>query len=196
MFGCGIIISDIGWRHNRRDGVPNHQPHDCLLNCLFRRISKRTSKLRVNGLCAGNSLVTGEFPAQMASNAEDVSIWWRHHEVTHLHICSRVDSLVPALLHDWHSVSGVTMRLMAKTLRRRQMTVVDSRNTGQLSVGLTVSSDWQQRNINGPRYCPFVRGIHRWPVDSPPFVRGIHRWPVDSPYKGTVRRKCFHSITS
>ena len=24
--------------------------------------------------------VTGEFPAQMASNAENVSIWWRHHD--------------------------------------------------------------------------------------------------------------------
>ena len=24
---------------------------------------------------------TGEFPAQMASNAENVSIWWRHHEL-------------------------------------------------------------------------------------------------------------------
>ena len=23
--------------------------------------------------------VTGEFPAQMASNAENISIWWRHH---------------------------------------------------------------------------------------------------------------------
>ena len=32
-----------------------------------------------NGLCAGNSSVTGEFPAQRASNAENVSIWWRHH---------------------------------------------------------------------------------------------------------------------
>ena len=29
-------------------------------------------------LCAGNPLVTGEFPAQMASDAENVSIWWRH----------------------------------------------------------------------------------------------------------------------
>ena len=26
-----------------------------------------------------NSPEAGEFPAQMASNAEDVSIWWRHH---------------------------------------------------------------------------------------------------------------------
>ena len=31
-------------------------------------------------LCGGNSPVTGEFPAQRASNAENVSIWWRHHE--------------------------------------------------------------------------------------------------------------------
>ena len=30
-------------------------------------------------ICAGNSPGTGEFPAQMASNAENVSIWWRHH---------------------------------------------------------------------------------------------------------------------
>ena len=41
---------------------------------------KHQSSLRVTGLCAGNSAVTGEFPAQMASTAEDVSIWWRHHE--------------------------------------------------------------------------------------------------------------------
>ena len=50
-----------------------------MINRLFKRRSKKTSKLRVTGLCAGNSPVTGEFPAQMASNAENVSIWWRHH---------------------------------------------------------------------------------------------------------------------
>ena len=68
------------WRHNGRDIVSNHQPHHCLLNGWFRRRSKETSKLRVTGLCAGNSPVTGEFPAQMANNTENVSIWWRHHE--------------------------------------------------------------------------------------------------------------------
>ena len=31
-------------------------------------------------LC-GNSPGTGEFPAQMVSNAEKVSIWWRHHVI-------------------------------------------------------------------------------------------------------------------
>ena len=28
------------------------------------------------------------------------------------------------------------------------------------------------------------------------FVRGIHRWPVNSPHKGPVTRKCFHLMTS
>ena len=55
------------WRHNGRDGVSNHH---CLLNGLFRRRSKQISKLRVAGLCAWNSSVTGEFPAQMTSNAK------------------------------------------------------------------------------------------------------------------------------
>ena len=74
------IDNTLQWRHNEGDGVSNHQPHDCLLKRLIRRRSKKTSKLRVTGLFAGNSPVTGVFPAQMASNAENVSIWWRHHE--------------------------------------------------------------------------------------------------------------------
>ena len=46
------------WRHNERDDISYHQSHDCLLNGLFRRRSKKTSKLRVTGLCEGNSPVT------------------------------------------------------------------------------------------------------------------------------------------
>ena len=65
--------------HNGRDNVSNHQPHDCLLSRLFRRRSKKTSKLRATGLCAGNSPGTGEFPPQKGSNTENVSVWWRHH---------------------------------------------------------------------------------------------------------------------
>ena len=71
--------TSLRWRHNERDSVSNHQPHDCLLNRLFRRRSKKTSKPRVTGLSEGNSPGTGEFPAQMDSYAENVSIWWRHH---------------------------------------------------------------------------------------------------------------------
>ena len=39
----------------------------------------KKSKIRVTGLCVGNSPVTGEFPAQKAGNAENVSIWWHHY---------------------------------------------------------------------------------------------------------------------
>ena len=63
------------WCHNGCDGVSNQQHH----HCLFRRRSKKTSKLRVTGLCAGNSPMTGEFPARRASNTENISIRWRHH---------------------------------------------------------------------------------------------------------------------
>ena len=51
----------------------------------FIQTPRKISKLRMTGLCAGKSTVTGEFPAQMASIAENVSIWWRHNEsIKHL----------------------------------------------------------------------------------------------------------------
>ena len=50
------------WRHNDHDGVSNHQPGGCLLNRLFRRRSKETSKLRVPVLCVGNSPGPVNFP--------------------------------------------------------------------------------------------------------------------------------------
>ena len=80
MLNAGHFVpAALRWRHNGRGGVSNHQPHNCSLNRLLRRRSKKTSKLRVTGLCVGNSQGTGEFPAQMANNAENVSIWWHHH---------------------------------------------------------------------------------------------------------------------
>ena len=112
-------FSTLEWRHNGRDSVSNHQPDDCLFNRLFRRRSKKTSKLRVAGLCAGNSPGTGEFPAQMASNAETVSIWWRHHGCVRCAFCIWVATTVniqrpgalnasresaiygPLILNDW-----------------------------------------------------------------------------------------------
>ena len=57
-----LIPNSLHWRHNDHDGVSNHQPHGCLLNCLFGRRSKKTSKLRVTGLCAGNSPGPVNFP--------------------------------------------------------------------------------------------------------------------------------------
>ena len=54
FWSLGIAVP-LRWRHNDNDGVSNHQPHGCLLKRLFRRRSKKTSKLCVTGLCVGNS---------------------------------------------------------------------------------------------------------------------------------------------
>ena len=79
---CGMCVwESLQWRHNWRDDVPNHRGLDCLLSRLFRRRTKKTSKLRVTGLCEGNPAVIGGFPSQRASYAENVSIWWRHRGV-------------------------------------------------------------------------------------------------------------------
>ena len=86
---CEIMLHYSDVFSNEHDGVSNHQPHGCLLNLLFRRRSKKTSKFCFTGLCAGNSPVTGEFPTQRASNVENVSIWWCHHGL------SRSTTLVP-----------------------------------------------------------------------------------------------------
>ena len=75
-----MTMSPLQWHHDGRDGFWNHRRLDCLFNRLFRCRSKKTSKLRVTGLCEGNSPVAGEFPPQRASNAKNASIWWRHHD--------------------------------------------------------------------------------------------------------------------
>ena len=92
-FHCRSCI--LHWRHSERYGVSNHRRLDCLLNCLFRRRSKKTSKLRATGHCDGNSPVTGEFPAQRTSNAKNVSVWWRHHGEVHLVILVSADRTSP-----------------------------------------------------------------------------------------------------
>ena len=74
----------------------NYQPRHCLLNRLFRRRSNKTSKLRVTGLCVWNSPETGEFPAQMTNNAENVSIWWRHHGLK-FHAATRCSMFIYSL---------------------------------------------------------------------------------------------------
>ena len=102
-----IFSCTLQWRHNGRDSASNHQPHDCLLNHLFRRRPKKTSKLHVTGLCADNSPVTGEFPAEMASNMENVSISWRYHTSLHLQTMRPVE-LQPKLFTEYRISSIVS----------------------------------------------------------------------------------------
>ena len=87
--GCNVIYVCVVYIHNK---VSHYD--DVIMSEIASQITSLTivystvhlgadqskSKLRVTGLCVGNSPVTGEFPAQMATNAENISIWWRHHE--------------------------------------------------------------------------------------------------------------------
>ena len=55
LLSHNYIERALQWRNNGRDSISNHQPYDCLLNRLFKGRSKKTSKLRVTGICVGNS---------------------------------------------------------------------------------------------------------------------------------------------
>ena len=101
------------WRHNDRDSVSNHQPHDCLLNRLFRSRSRKTSKLRVTGLCAGNSRTKGK----LRGKCENVSIWWRHHVSNNYTHVSRLVLLLWLSIHlSIHILRMTSLALVPCTL--------------------------------------------------------------------------------
>ena len=58
-------------------------------SCVCSGVDKKTSKLRVTGLCEGNPPVTDGFPSQRASNTGNVFIWWRHHVTQEFHIANQ-----------------------------------------------------------------------------------------------------------
>ena len=80
---------------------------------LFRRRSNKASKLRVTGLCEGNSPVIGEFRAQMTSNAENVPIRWRHHDYV-------FRSIYPQSLMRWRDLRDgeASVDVLARHLRK------------------------------------------------------------------------------
>ena len=153
------LLCTLQWRLDDRDGVSIHHPHGCLLNCLFRCRSKKWSKLRVTGLCVGNSPVTGEFPAQRASNAKKI----------HLMTSSCFFFSKTELLGQMHK------------LRERITHVHAPRSKWECSKHTVVYLSVHNEVIKWkhvPRYWPLVKGIGRSPVDS----------PRDSPHKGQWRR--------
>ena len=92
-----ICVSINGWVNNRKAGDLRcyHAHYDVTImnSCVFvysDADQRKHQTPRVTGLCAGNSPGTGEFPGQMASNAENVSIWWRHHvSMIQYHLCGQ-----------------------------------------------------------------------------------------------------------
>ena len=70
--------SPLQWRHNERDCILNHRRLYCLLSFCSSADQRKHESSASLAFVKGNSPVTGEFPAQRASKAENVSIWWRH----------------------------------------------------------------------------------------------------------------------
>ena len=116
---CSILCGKhaaitLEWRHIGRDSVSNHQPHYYLLNHSSRRRSKKTSKFHGTGLCAGTSPGTSEFPAQRASNAENVFIWWRHHEIPVCQIAPNYKIITPVIITANFSIDYLTFFFINK----------------------------------------------------------------------------------
>ena len=154
MPGCDIFPT-LRWRHNGRNGVSNHQPHNCLLNRLFRCRSTKTSKLRVTGLCAGNSPGTGEFPAQMASNSKNIFICWRHHEVFNSQTFDIVGRLYTSpwsfhygYLSTWPSY--IQRALHWYTLDKNIVTKIWCIGISRFSVHLCISCKWLLQPLEVP----------------------------------------------
>ena len=147
-----LWLCALQWRHNGLDSISNHQLPDCLLT----------------GLCDGNSPVTGEFPAQRASNAENVSIWWCHHVQLSSRWSPRQDRPPPDAVVDLagnHADSLVFVE-----------TETNSPPFPRWHLHTQI-----KENIKARRHWPF---------------RGIHQGPMNSPHKGPVWRKMFHLMTS
>ena len=75
------------WRHNGGDGVSNHLRLHCVLNCLFRRRSKKISKLCSTGLREGNPVDSPHKGpvTRIMFPFDDVIMWKRYLHHMHPH---------------------------------------------------------------------------------------------------------------
>ena len=119
-----------------------------MVSRLFRHRSSKISKLCITGLCEGNRLVTIGFPSQRASNTEIDSIWWDHH-------VQYVSNGVTAVLKSKPS----TCDIMGLILSYVAVIVIKKQLICRLHDDVI---KWKHFS----RYWPFVRGIHRSPVNS------------------------------
>ena len=97
--------SPLLWRHNGAN-ASQITSLSVVYSTVYSGANQR--KRRVTGLCAGNSPETVEFPAQMASNAENVSIWWRHH--VHIYV-SRIQWVIDTPGHEQRTIFSDSINL-------------------------------------------------------------------------------------
>ena len=106
---------------------------------------------------------TGEFPAQMASNAENVSIRWRHHDCTFTVLVTASANLQPLAGHKRCHEIETLYKLLALCGRNPPIIVESYHTSGQyltqsydvlsfVSVNKTVSRSWVVGGLRGRNY--------------------------------------------
>ena len=111
-----IVIETLQWRHNGCDGVSNHQPHKCLLNLSFCWWSKKTSNLRVTGLCAWNSPVNSSHKGPVTRKMfpfDDVIMNWSFANCAHHYVITPTPNMKSAV-----SISDHIKQLLLKSYFR------------------------------------------------------------------------------
>ena len=174
------------WRHNEPDGISNHRRLDYLFNHLFRRRTKKTSKLRVTGLFEGNPRVAGGFPPQRASNAKKFPIDGIIMPVTLL-----IFSTSLQIASSWYRPS-VGISWHASRIKPATISLPHILHSGVICGTFTVSNvkDYLSNlatimtSSNGNI---FRRGY--WPI-----MRGSCGSPVNSPHKGLWRGALMFSL--
>ena len=200
----------IWWRHH--DGFNYLFPASLLFTQPFiqKQIKENIKAPRHWPLC-GEVTGTGEFPAQRASYAENVSIWWRHHDKMiqgHLYTfdqnfifhlpsypyvknCIKCNNCINSFVcphyiqctrfcYTCFCFGNIMSTSYAKwyrypyppeLLHRHNITGAWTINDHMIAQDASTATLKYHDDVikwkHFPRYWPFVRGIHRSPVNSP-----------------------------
>ena len=185
-------------------GVSNHAT-PLFVELIIRCKSKKTSKLRVIGLCNGNPMAISGFPSQRASNAKNVSIWRRHcyiyfevlntSPLTILHI-HRVNVTFSFIFqHQGYNAQthindiALIQLTQAVIYNRYVQNIQMDYSSAQFPAGYDcVITGWGYTRTKPSKlsFWSHHDDVIKWkhfPCQWP-FVRGIHRSPADSPHNG------------
>ena len=134
--------------------VSNHRQLERFLNSLIRLTSYRTKKFYVTCPLWAEPPVTCGFPWQRARNAENICWSWCYPRVYIKHIICSIVIIIIAIIKTSRSFC-----------QRRWCIFLLHFSLFQPQGHLTMMASSNEKHF--PRYWPFVRGIHRSPVNSP-----------------------------
>ena len=164
--------------------VSNRRSFDWLLNSLCRPTSKKQQSLCYTA-------VTGEFPAQRASNAEKAFIWWRHHDSRVRNKLSgqvspssnqtqySVEALFTNLVHNYwkqQRFSTISHGLYSAAPKKNRSTKI-TKWQGCCRIQLSKTLYWSQCN-GRDAICTLRNNVYMIPIATseaaPPWQQGVY----------------------